>query len=124
VAVDAQPVAAVTEMDPDPPSAPKDVVVDALATEHGVGVGVGVVSVLVPHAGANSNATAVRSARVRPEKCVATIMNSSCAGRPQPEIRSLDRPGNRRIHEVELLSFSARVRASLRPPTSTTRRGC
>ena len=88
VAVHAQPVGAVTEIDPDPPSAPKDVVVDVLATEHGVGVGLGVVSVFLLHADATSNATAVTSARVRPEKCLVTIMNSSCAGRPQPEIRS------------------------------------
>ena len=88
VAVHAQPVGAVTEIDPDPPSAPKDVVVDVLATEHGVGVGLGVVSVFLLHADATSNATAVTSARVRPEKCLVPIMNSSCAARPQPEIRS------------------------------------
>jgi hypothetical protein len=55
-------------MDPDPPSAPKDVVVDVLATEHGVGVGLGVVSVFLLHADATSNATAATVARVRPER--------------------------------------------------------
>jgi hypothetical protein len=68
VAVHAQPVGAVTEMDPDPPAASNVVVADAVVTVHGVGVGLGVVSVLLPHAGAKSNATAVRSARVRPER--------------------------------------------------------
>ena len=75
-------------MDPDPPAASNVVVVDALVTVQVVGgvVVLGVVE-LLPQAAANNNANIERAAHIGPGKRLVTIMNSSCAGRRQPEIR-------------------------------------